>query len=169
VIGAITVISAGVASQALVGRGVSTRTARAVLGTIPMIVGAGLLLLLPMVGDGAAEIVLLMLGTGLTGPIYVVCAPMLSEFTPVAQRGAVIAIFGAIYTFSGILAPYVNGSLIEGAATPLAGYHTGFLLCAAMQIAGGLAGLALMWPQADRARIARLRTHVDPLQAVRAS
>jgi len=169
VIGAITVITAGVASQALVGRGASTRSARAVLGTVPMIVGGGLLLLLPRVGDGAAEIALLMVGTGLTGPIYVVCAPMLSEFTPVAQRGAVIAIFGAIYTLAGIVAPYVNGSLIEGAATPLVGYHTGFAVCAAMQIAGGLAGLALMWPQADRARIARLRTQADPLQAVRAS
>ena len=155
VIGAITVITAGVASQALVGRGVSTRSARAVLGTVPMILGGGLLLLLPRVGDGAAEIALLMLGTGLTGPIYVVCAPMLSEFTPTAQRGAVIAIFGAIYTLAGIVAPYVNGSLIEGAATPLVGYHTGFAVCAAMQIAGGLAGLVLMWPGKPTARASR--------------
>ncbi len=168
VIGAVTIISAGVISQALVGRGVGTRTARAVLGTVPMIVGGCLLLLLPLVGDGAAEIALLMVGTGLTGPIYVVCAPMLSEFTPIAQRGAVIAIFGAIYTFAGIIAPFVNGSLIEGAATPLAGYHTGFLVCAAAQIAGGLAGLALMWPQADRARIARLRAAADPVGVARA-
>jgi MFS family permease len=161
VIGATTVISAGVISQALVGRGVSTRAARAVLGAVPMIVGGGLLLLLPWVGDGALEIALLMLGTGLTGPIYVVCAPMLSEFTPVAQRGAVIAIFGAIYTLAGVVAPFANGSIIEAAATPLAGYHTGFMVCAVMQIVGGLAGLALMWPAADRARIARLRAGAE--------
>ena len=97
----------------------------------------------------------------LTGPIYVVCAPMLSEFTPVGQRGAVIAIFGAIYTLAGIVAPFATGSIIEGAATVLDGYHTGFLVSAAMQIAGGLAGLALMWPQADRARLARLRPAPD--------
>ncbi len=170
VIGATTVITSGVISQALVGRGVSTRAARAVLGTIPMIVGGGLLLLLPKVGDGAAEIALLMVGTGLTGPIYVVCAPMLSEFTPVAQRGAVIAIFGAIYTLAGIIAPYANGSIIEGATNILAGYHAGFLVCAVMQILGGLIGLALMWPEADRARIARLRAGADPLPvAVRPS
>ena len=169
VIGAITVISAGVASQALVTRGVSTRAARAVLGTVPMIVGGGLLLLLPWVGDGAAEIALLMLGTGLTGPIYVVCAPMLSEFTPVVQRGAVIAIFGAIYTLAGVVAPFANGSIIEAAVTPLAGYHTGFMVCAAMQIAGGLAGLALMWPAADRARIARLRSGAEALRVAPAA
>lgn len=158
VIGAITVISSGVISQMLVARGISTRLARGVLGTLPMILGGCLLLLMPYAGGGATEIALLMLGTGLCGPIYVVCAPMLSEFTPVAQRGAVIAIFGAIYTLSGVLAPFVTGTLISGAATPLAGYHTGFLVSAAMQIGGGLAGLALMWPGADRARIARLRT-----------
>ncbi len=167
VIGAITVLSSGVISQALTTRGVRTRLSRGVLGTVPMIVGGCLLLLLPGSGGGALEIALLMLGTGLTGPIYVVCAPMLSEFTPVSQRGAVIAIFGAIYTLSGILAPYINGSIIEGAASPLAGYHTGFMVCAAMQIAGGVAGLALMWPGADRVRVMRLRTGGVPAGAVR--
>ena len=157
VLGAVTVITAGVASQALVARRVSTRVARAVLGTVPMIIGGGLLLLLPLAGSGAAEVALLMLGTGLTGPIYVVCAPMLSEYTPSAQRGAVIAIFGAIYTLAGVIAPYANGSIIEGAATALEGYHTGFMVCAAMQIVGGVAGLLLMWPALDRARVGRLR------------
>ena len=157
VIGAITVITAGIVSQMLVTRGVSTRLARGVLGTVPMIAGGLLLVAMPFAGGGAAEIALLMLGTGLCGPIYVVCAPMLSEFTPVAQRGAVIAIFGAIYTLSGIVAPYVTGSLIEGAATALDGYHMGFLVSAGMQIGGGLAGLALMWPGADRVRVMRLR------------
>lgn len=160
VVGAITVLSAGVISQALVARGVSTRMARAVLGTVPMIAGGGLLLLLPFSGGGMPEIMLLTLGTGLTGPIYVVCAPMLGEFTPVAQRGAVIAIFGAVYTLSGVIAPYASGSMIEAAASPLSGYHMGYLVCGAMQIVGGLAGLVLMWPAADKARIAQLRGDV---------
>ncbi len=157
VIGAITVISAGVASQALVARGVGTRLARGVLGCVPMMLGGLLLLALPYVGTGAAEIAVLMIGVGLTGPIYVVCAPMLGEFTPVVQRGAVIAIFGAIYTLAGVVAPFATGSIIQGASSVLAGYHTGFAVCAALQIAAGLAGLALMWPAADRARVTRLR------------
>ncbi len=159
VIGAITVMTAGIASQRLFARGVSSRWSRAIVGCVPMILGGLLLLLMPLVGDAAWEIALLMLAIGLTGPIYVVCAPMLSEFTPTAQRGGAIAIFGAAYTLAGIVAPYVNGSIIENAATQLDGYHTGFMICAAAQIMGGLAGLALMWPEADRARIARLRAH----------
>jgi MFS transporter, ACS family, D-galactonate transporter len=106
-------------------------------------------------------------GTGLTGPIYVVCAPMISEFTPIRQRGAVIAIFGAIYTVAGIIAPFVSGSLIEGASSPLAGYETGYLVTAAMQLAGGIAGLLLMRPAADQERIRRHRIAVGPAIAAR--
>ena len=153
VMGASTVMLAGWFSQVLVGRGVTTRVARGVLGTVPMIAGGVLLAMLPWATSAAAKIAMLVIGTGLTGPIYVVCAPMISEFTPISQRGAVIAIFGAIYTLAGVVAPYANGSVIEGAATMLDGYQTGYLICAGMQVAGGVCGLLLMWPAADRARI----------------
>ena len=44
------------------------------------------------------------------------------------QRGAVIAIYGAIYTLAGIMAPLVMGSMIQRAAAPLDGYMTGFTI-----------------------------------------
>jgi MFS family permease len=153
VMGASTVMLSGWISQILVGRGVTTRVARGVLGTVPMIAGGLLIAMLPWTSGAAAKIAILVIGSGLTGPIYVVCAPMISEFTPIAQRGAVIAIFGAIYTLAGIIAPYANGSVIESAATVLDGYQTGYMICAGMQIAGGICGLLLMWPAADRARV----------------
>ncbi len=153
VMGACTVILSGWISQVLVGRKVSTRVARGVLGTVPVLAGGLLMLLMPQIDSTAGKIALLVLGTGLTGPIYVVCAPMISEFTPVAQRGAVIAIFGAIYTLAGVVAPYTMGSVIQGAATVMDGYQTGFLVSASVQIAGAVAGLLLMWPAADRKRV----------------
>jgi MFS family permease len=157
VMGASTVLLSGWISQVLVSRGVSTRIARGVLGTVPLIAGGVLIGFLPLVSSAGAKIALLVIGTGLTGPIYVVCAPMISEFTPILQRGAAIAIFGAIYTLAGVIAPYANGSVIEGAATALDGYQTGYLICAGMQVAGGLCGLALMWPARDRDRVTRHR------------
>ena len=93
-VGASTVLRSGWISQVLVARGVKSRTARGVLGCVPMIVGGLLVLAVPYVPRPAAKIALLVLGGGLTGPIYVMCAPMIAEFTPIAQRGAVIAIFG---------------------------------------------------------------------------
>jgi MFS family permease len=72
----------------------------------------------------------------------------------VSQRGAVISIYGAIYTLAGILAPFVMGSMIKHAATPLAGYMTGFTINAAIMVTSGLLGLLLLWPNTERARLA---------------
>jgi MFS family permease len=62
-------------------------------------------------------------GSGLCGSIYVVCPPMLGEFTPVSQRGAVIAIYGALYTLAGIIAPITMGAVIKHAANAARGLH----------------------------------------------
>ena len=69
------------------------------------------------------------------------------------QRGAVIAIYGAIFTLAGILAPFVMGSMIQRAAVPLEGYMTGFAINAVIMIASGLLGLLLLWPNTERARL----------------
>jgi MFS family permease len=151
--GAVIVLLTGWVSQVLVARGVSTRGARGVLGAVPLIIGGLILSTIPYAGVGGWMITLLVVGSGLCGSIYVVCAPMLSEFTPVSQRGAVIAIYGAIYTLAGIIAPWVMGGVIQRAATPLDGYMTGFTINAVILIASGLLGLLLLWPNTERARL----------------
>jgi len=71
----------------------------------------------------------------------------------VSQRGAVIAIYGAIYTLAGIVAPSVMGSMIQRASGLLDGYMTGFTINAVILIASGLLGLLLLWPNTERARL----------------
>jgi MFS family permease len=153
VFGAVIVLLTGWISQVLMARGFSTRGARGVLGSAPLIVGGLILATLPHVNGAGLQLALLVFGSGLCGSIFVVCPPMLGEFTPVSQRGAVIAIYGAIYTFAGILAPNVMGSVIQSAAVPLDGYMTGFIINAAFMVASGLLGLALLWPNTERARL----------------
>jgi MFS family permease len=132
----------------------SSRNARGVFGALPLVVGGFILLLMPfMKANAGVEIALLVAGTGITGAIYVVCAPMISEFTPTSQRGAVISIYGAIYTFAGIIAPSVMGSLIQNAATPLDGYISGFLVNGVILIVSGSVGLLLLWPDTELARL----------------
>ena len=152
VFGAVIVLLAGWISQVMLARGFTTRGARGVLGSVPMIVGGLVLAMIPYFGGGL-QIALLVVGSGLCGAIYVVCPPMLGEFTPVSQRGAVIAIYGAIYTLAGILAPSVMGSVIQNAAVPLDGYMTGFTINAVIMVASGLLGLLLLWPNTERARL----------------
>jgi MFS family permease len=151
--GATVVLLTGWISQVLMGRGVSTRVARGVLGAAPLIIGGLIIAVLPHVEGVGLQIALLVAGSGLCGSIYVVCAPMISEFTPVSQRGAVISIYGAIYTFAGIIAPKVMGSVIQGAPTLLDGYMTGFTINAVILITSGLLGLLLLWPNTERARL----------------
>jgi MFS family permease len=78
---------------------------------------------------------------------------MIGEFTPVSQRGAVISIYGAIYTLAGIVAPSVMGSVIQRASGMLDGYMTGFTINAVVLVVSGLLGLLLLWPNTERARL----------------
>jgi MFS family permease len=153
VFGACVVMLTGWLSQRLMAKGMSTRGARGVLGAAPLVVGGLILLGIPHVDSAGMKIALLVFGSGLCGSIYVVCPPMLGEFTPVAQRGAVIAIYGAIYTLAGILAPFVMGSVIQHAGGMLEGYMTGFIINGVIMISSGLLGLLLLWPNTERARL----------------
>jgi MFS family permease len=143
----------GWVSQVLMARGVSARGARGVLGAVPLILGGLILAVIPYIGGAGLQIALLVIGSGLSASIYVVCAPMLGEFTPVSQRGAVIAIYGAIYTLAGILAPWVMGGVIQRASGILDGFMTGFTINAVILIVSGLLGLLLLWPDTERARL----------------
>ena len=52
-----------------------------------------------------------------------------------------------------MIAPTVMGSVIQHAAVPLDGYMTGFTINAVMMVGSGLLGLALLWPNTERARL----------------
>lgn len=153
IFGASVVLLTGWVSQVLVGRGVSTRNARGVLGSAPLVVGGVILMMMPQVQSPSLQIATLVFGSGIIGSIYVVCAPMIAEFTPTSQRGAVISIYGAIYTLAGIVAPATMGSVIQKAANVHDGYMTGFLINGIVLIASGLAGLLLLWPNAEKVRL----------------
>ncbi|MGA8899275.1 MFS transporter [Bradyrhizobium sp.] len=153
IFGSVVVLMTGWISQVLTVRGSPTRAARGVLGAVPLIVGGIILAFVPHVDGAGLQIALLVAGSGLSGSIYVVCAPMISEFTPVSQRSAVISIYGAIYTLAGILAPWVMGNVIQTASGMLDGYMTGFTINAVILVVSGVMGLLLLWPNTERERL----------------
>ncbi|WP_409977771.1 MFS transporter [Bradyrhizobium sp. SZCCHNPS10062] len=151
--GATIVLATGWLSQVLMARGHSTRIARGVLGAAPLVVGGLIMSLMPYSSGAATQIALLVVGAGLSGSIYVVCPLMIAEFSPVTQRGAAIAIYGAVYTLAGIIAPNVVGKVVQNAASLLDGYLLGYLINAVILVISGLLGLALLWPNTERARL----------------
>ncbi|MDE2377253.1 MFS transporter [Bradyrhizobium sp.] len=153
VFGATIVILTGWISQVMMARGFTTRAARGVLGSVPLAIGGLILSMMPHVHGAGLQIALLVVGSGLCGAIYVVCPPMLGEFTPVSQRGAVISIYGALYTLAGMIAPSVMGKVIQHAGSTIDGYMTGFTINAVIMVGAGLLGLLLLWPNTEKAKL----------------
>jgi MFS family permease len=148
----IVVIAAGWYSQRLLARGVPSRVARGIFGGACVVFGGAGLAIMPYVPGVAAKIALTTLGVALPSVIYVIGNAVVSEIAPVAQRGAVLAIGTAVSTSAGLLAPYVMGSVVETAATPLDGFNTGFMICGVIMLVGGLIGMMLMRPERDATR-----------------
>src|SRR5205814_5680988 len=114
--------------------------------------GGAALAIMPYVPDISAKIVLTTIGVALPSVIYVIGNAVVSEIAPVTQRGALLAIRTAVSTSAGLLAPYVMGSVVETAVTPLDGFNTGFMICGIIMLAGGLIGMALIRPERDAMR-----------------
>jgi len=112
------------------------------------------LIVMPYVETPALNLALLVLGISLPSVIYVLSPAIVSEFTPVSQRGAMLTIITAVATSAGLLAPYVMGRIIESGTTPSEGFHQGFLICGVVSLIGGLIGMAFLRPNAEAARFA---------------
>ena len=153
-LGACVVLITGWISQVMLGRGTNTRVSRGIIGAAPLVIGGALLLAATFVTNQNLQIALVVLATGLSASIYVVCPPMISEFAPTGQRGALIGTYGALYTLAGVIAPYTMGSVIQKAAVPLQGYMLGFQIQAVILLVSGVIGLLLLWPNKERERLA---------------
>ena len=148
----IVVIAAGWYSQRLLARGTSSRVARGIFGGVCVALGGAALTIMPYVPSIALKIALTTAGVALPSVIYVISNAVVSEITPVAQRGALLAIGTAVGTSAGLLAPYVMGSVVEKAATPLAGFNTGFMICGVIMLVGGAIAMALVHPERETMR-----------------
>ena len=143
---------AGWYSQRLLARGVPSRLARGAMGGLCVALGGVALVGMPHLSGIPAKIVLSTLGVALPSVIYVIGNAVIAEVTPTAQRGALLAIGTAIATSAGLVAPYVMGSIIQTAATPLDGFNLGFSICGWIMLAGGALGMALIRPEREAAR-----------------
>jgi MFS transporter, ACS family, D-galactonate transporter len=152
----IVLLLGGWLSQRLLADGVSSRWARAVFGGGCVMLGGVALLLMPHLPGVALKVAMTVIGTALPSVIYIIGPAVVGEITPVAQRGALLAIGTAIGTSAGLLAPYAMGSVIENAATPLAGFYLGYGICGAVMLAGGLIGALFMHPERAAERLANL-------------
>lgn len=153
-VGVVLVIGLGWCSQHLMFRGVSSRLARGLLGGGCVALGGLALIAMPYIDSIPGKVVAGAFGLALPSIIYVIAHAVVSEITPASQRGAMLSIGNAIGTTAGLLAPFVMGSLVEHAATPLAGFNQGFVACGCIMIAGGTIGAIFIRPDYEAKRMA---------------
>jgi ACS family D-galactonate transporter-like MFS transporter len=148
------VIGAGWLSQHLLAKGFSSLVARSLIGGGAVALGGIALIVMPHVEAPMLNLALLVFGISVPSVIYVLSPAIVSEFTPVSQRGAMLTIITAVATSAGLLAPNVMGRIIESGATASEGFHRGFLICGVVSLIGGLVGMAFLRPEAETARFA---------------
>ena len=153
IVGFFVVIGSSWLSQRMMQAGSTSRTARGIVCGVAICLGGLALLGAPIAPNVATTMILIIAGTTLPSVAYILTPAILGEITPASQRGAVLAINSAVGTSAGILAPYIMGSVIEGAASAAEGYSHGFMVCGIVTLIGGLIGLAFLRPEAERARL----------------
>ena len=145
----------GWSSQKLLQRGISSRVARGVYGSLSTALGGLLIAVMAIEPVGLAKTALLLVGYVLSQNTAPLNFAMLSEITPSKRRGAVITIYTALLTTAGFIAPAAMGYSLQAALTPADGFRQGFIIVGLVTLAGGALGLWLINPKADRERLAR--------------
>ena len=151
-VGFLVVIGGSWISEWMVRRGSTSRVARGVFAGSALILGGLALLAAPYVAGIGLKITLVLTGVALPSIVYPISPAILAEITPPQQRGAILGINSAVGTSAGVVAPYLMGSVIEGAASALDGYNLGFSVCGVVALVGGIIGLLFLNPESQRAR-----------------
>jgi MFS transporter, ACS family, D-galactonate transporter len=153
-VSAFVVPAGGWLSQHMMTRGASSRASRGIFCGVAVCLGGLALLATPYAPNVATTIALIIAGTALPSMVFTLSPTILSEITPASQRGAVLGINSAVGTSAGIIAPYVMGSVVEGATSAAEGYSNGFVICGAVALTGGLIGLFFLCPERELAGFA---------------
>ncbi|TWP33171.1 MFS transporter [Leekyejoonella antrihumi] len=141
-------------THVLMKRGVGSRIARGVMASGSVTIAGLFIMLSATMSAGLAQTVALCVGFGLGLVTFTTGAVFLSEFVPVLQRGAIMGIYVGVITLSGVICPTAFGWIVEGVGA--GGYTVALLVSGGLILIGGIAGLILVDPPREAARIATL-------------
>jgi MFS family permease len=142
-------------TQKLMNHGVKSRFARGWMSAGSVMISGVFILITATMAPGMAQNVALCVGFGLGLVTFTTGAVLVSEFVPVLQRGAVLGIYVAVLTLSGIVSPTIFGAIIDAFGhNAEAGYSTAFVVSGSIVLICGIAGFLLIHPERDAAKIA---------------
>jgi MFS transporter, ACS family, D-galactonate transporter len=154
VFGLVVVLTGGYLSQRWKSNGVSSRLSRGLFPAATVTLGGCILPFVAHMPGPEYKVALLVAGSAIGSTIFVVLPMIVSELTPQPQRAGMLAITTSVVTLAGVIAPFAMGSMIEKAATPMAGYESGFTILGFLLLAGGIIGMLFIRPEVDRKSLA---------------
>ncbi|CAM4287097.1 Major facilitator superfamily (MFS) profile domain-containing protein [Comamonas aquatilis] len=140
-------------SQRRLTQGASSRQGRVLVACGALLVAGALFGSLQLVSYGTlAEVVVIALAIGLAVATFTFAQTTISEVTPPAQRGAMLAVENAVFgSIAGLLAPVVMGKLLQdGGAAAATAYRHGFALSGVLLLIGGAVCVLLMHPERSK-------------------
>ncbi|MEE2061995.1 MFS transporter [Rhodococcus artemisiae] len=143
----------------LVGRGMTVRISRGMVSVVALFVCGGMLAALPLVDSAWLAVFLVVAGYGVGVASYPLMNVTVAHVSPERQVASTLGVFTALFSTSGILAPWLTGRLVDAATTPAEGYTTAFQIFGVVAIIGAVVMALTVNPERDRARIAA----IDPL------
>jgi ACS family D-galactonate transporter-like MFS transporter len=152
--GAVVILFFGWLSQKLLTSGYTSRAARVIFVCIGGLVGAACLLALPLFATPEMKLVLVCIGIVLPNAMFAPAQAIQGEISPVAQRGAVLAIGNAVASTAGMIAPLVTGRLVDVSASQSAGYEMAFVICGIVVGIANLLGIMFIRPQEQARKLA---------------
>jgi MFS family permease len=152
-IGGLIVFGAGAFSQWMKTRGASSRNCRGLLIAAFVALGGVCTILMSRWEPGYVQMALVVLGFSFPSVVFAIGPALISEVTPLSQRGGLLGVNTAFSTTAGLIAPFVMGWLVQKSATQSIGFEQGFLLAGLLSIGGGALGLLLLRPESDLKRL----------------
>ena len=143
-------------SQRLTLAGVSSRLSRGLLGCACVAL-SGIALICAVLSESLpVQIALLGIAFSLSIVIFTMSTTLISEITPVAQRGGLLGITNSIHTTAGLIAPFAMGVIIDAASDPAAGLRNGFIAAGLFVMALAVIAFVCIDPDADRRKFESL-------------
>lgn len=143
----------GLLSTWLIKRGVSVRWARGAVAGAAVITSGATMIAFVHADSDTSKTVLMALAFGVGTCVIPMSQAINADICPPRQRGAVLGIYVAVYSLTGVIAPAVTGALVENAASQEAGFDQMFLFSGGLLLVGGLLSALLINPERDRARL----------------